>query len=106
MTATLTLARSEAASLLQHQLGEGQRLLALAVSDYQAFVKVGMERSAWSLRNRQILFKVFEDNSGIAGYRGLAPISARASLPLQIEHFRQELRAQLACLEDVLQRVG
>lgn len=106
MAATLTLARTEATSLLQHQLGEGQRLLALAVADLQGFAKICQERSAWSLRNRQLLFRVFEDNSGIAGYHGLAPISSRASLPLQLEHFREEVRAQLACLEDVLRRVS
>ncbi|MDB5097868.1 MAG: hypothetical protein JWM80_2289 [Cyanobacteria bacterium RYN_339] len=106
MTATLTLAKPEAASLLQHQLGEGQRFLAQAVANAVDFARVNQERSAWSLRNRQILFRVFEDNSGITGYRGLDPISTSASLPLRVEHFRQEVRAQLACLQEVLKKVG
>jgi hypothetical protein len=101
-----TLPRTEATNLLQHQLGEGQRFLAQAVASQVDFARMAQERSAWSLRNRQILFRVFADNSGITGYRGLEPISSRASLPLQVEHFRQEVRAQLACLQDVLQRVG
>lgn len=104
--ATLTIARPQATSLLQHQLGEGQRLLALAIEDRLALAQASQEKSAWSLRNRQLLFRVFEDNSGIEGYGGPKPISYHASVALQVEHFRQEIRAHLACLERVLKRVG
>lgn len=101
-----TIAICHAASLLQHQLGEGQRLLGRPLEDRFALARAVQEKSAWSLRNRQLLFKVFEDNSGIRGYGGMAPLSPSASLPLQVEHFREEVRGQLACLKSVLERVG
>lgn len=103
---TMTIERSEATSRLQHQLEEGQRLVDVPMEDRFDLARAQQEKSAWSLRNRQLLFRVFEDNSGIEGYRGIAPMSARASLPLQIEHYRQELRAQLDCLQTVLARVS
>jgi hypothetical protein len=103
---TLTIGRPQAAGLLLHQLSEGQRLLVAPLEDRVGLAQVNQVKSAWSLRNRQLLFRVFEDNSGIAGYKGMSPLSPRASLGIQIEHFRQEVRAQLACLQAVLDRVS
>ena len=97
--------KSYATRMLDQQLDEGRKLLAMVVEDRVALARAFQAKAAWSLRNRQLLYKVFDDNSGIAGYRGMGPISQRASLPLQVEHFRQELRTQLDCLQDVLERV-
>lgn len=108
MSASLAtpLHNADAACLLMYQLNEGQRFLAVPLEDRVALARVATEKAAWSLRNRQVLFRVFADASGQTGYKGMKPLSARASLPLQIEHFRQEVRSQLDCLSKVLERVG
>jgi hypothetical protein len=105
-TATLTIGRKQATGLLLHQLNEGQRLAAVPLEDRFGLARAIQEKSAWSIRNRQLLFRVFEDNSGIEGYKGMSPLSPQASVGIQIEHFRQEVRAQSACLQAVLERVG
>ena len=102
---TPTIPRDTAARLIYLQLGEGQRLLGLPVDDRVGLASMSQAKAAWSLRNRQFLFKLFEDHSGIEGYRLMQPLTTRASLPLQAEHLRQELRGQLACLQGVLERL-
>ena len=105
ITTPMTPHRADAACLLNYQVNEGQRFLAVAVGDRMSLARVATEKAAWSLRNRQVLFRVCREASGKIGYQGMKPLSSRASLPLQIEHFRQEVRSQLECLTKVLEAV-
>lgn len=98
----MTLAVDDLVSEMKRQIAQGELLLEREVDGMHGLAKLREEKSAWSLRNKQLLFQ----RKALAGYEGTSGLPEEGSWELQLAKFRKELSRQLVHLRGALTAVA